>query len=155
MTVGIVVGCSLVRFDLRNITPSPSASPQQTQGDPRQMAFEVVRRYVAALKAGDHETAWGYIGPETQRFYGSFDSFVAQAGGTMSAAERDVVIRTPVFGSANLDDYRTAFAEVALDWDRASLVELYYPRMPLTPGDWELYLVAPDGHGDWRMWDAR
>lgn len=135
---------------------SPSASPRQTQGDDRrQVAFDVVRRYVAALRAGEYETAWNHIGPETQRFFSSFDSFVDQKGVRMGAAEGDVVMRTPVFGSPDLDDYRAAFADVALDWDRATLVELFYPRMPLTPGDWELYLVAPDAHGDWRMWDAR
>jgi hypothetical protein len=158
--ISTVAGCHVVLpsqpSPAGDVPPHPTHTADANPSD-RSYAtrYEVVGAYVAALRARDFARAWAFLGPQTRRGYGSLEEFAQYQRAVLRDAHDNIVVRPPTFGSPNIDEWWPNIEDPDIDRDRAGLVELFYPDLPDSPADWEMYIVAPDGQGLWRMWLVR
>lgn len=158
--VATLAGCQLGVPSLPSpseaVSPFPSLMAAATaSASPSAIRFGIVREYVAALRSRDFARAWALLGAQTQHAYGSLDEFSQYQSAVLRDAHGNIVVRPPTFGSSDLDEWWSNIEDPDIDRDRAGLVELFDPDLPDSPADWELYIVAPDGQGPWRMWMVR
>ncbi len=158
--VATVSGCNFALPRLPSpseaVSPFPSLVAAATASvSPSAIRFGIVREYVAVLRSRDFARAWALLGPQTQRAHGSLDAFAQLQRAWLHDAHDNIVVRPPTFGSPSIDEWWPNLDDPDIDRDRAGLVELFHPDLPDSPADWELYIVAPDGQGQWRMWKVR
>jgi hypothetical protein len=133
-------------------TATPTARPSaSTVSDPAR-ATALLDSYEAALVAGKWHTAFDMLAPA---------SLTRGMGEAAFAAERAPYFESVggryTIGAPKHDADWTQYAPLieGADTSRAYLLEVDYPALSGNNAGFELYVVAPDSTGTWRIWPAR
>lgn len=144
--------------------PSPAplpASPVPNTSAPSSASSEsvdpaaLVQQYVSALARGDYDTAWSMLGAESQAGYSSFDDYVSERAAFMASAAGRFAVEPPRTDPAELAQWLPNTGGASIDPARAFLVQVDYPQLANTNSGFELYIVARDASGAWRLWNVR
>lgn len=146
--------------DVKPTGNSASASQQPaipgtppSAGEDAAQATSTAIAYLDALVAAQYADAWQLLSPDAQRQDGSLQAFsseraafYAQAGGeyTLSAPDRTAA----AIGQWLPRDFHG-------DTERASVLRVDHPALSGNNAGWEMFVVAPDVDGAWRIWVAR
>lgn len=137
--------------------PIGSASP----GDAA-TAAKLVKEYENRLIGGDWRGAWALLAPEAQIRWRAFDDFKVDRTAYFKEAGDQYAAKDPVHDAAQIrqwvvpENYPAApiYPATAV-YDHAFLVEVDYPKLATNNAGWDVLLIAPDGSGEWRVWDVR
>ena len=138
-----------------SVAPSASelaAKPSPTSETDAAQATALLGSYVKALIAGQWQTAFDMLAPTSP---------TAQTGITDYSSERAAYFASVAgqftMGAPTQPSDWTTYAPLidGADLSRASLIEVDYPALSGNNAGYELFVVAPDASGDWKIWPVR
>jgi hypothetical protein len=144
-------------------SPTPTlvaASPSHTLASPatppatsdRDTAAQLVDRYEAALVASRWSVAFDLLAPTSLTHEAGLASFTSERRAFFVSVAGRYTAKDP----APVTDWG-AYGPVVVgaDRSRAYLIEVDYPALSNNNAGYELFVVAPDSGGTWRIWPAR
>jgi hypothetical protein len=140
------------------LTPVPNgSSPSPTASGARAAALrqvtDIATRWVAALRARDHQAAWDLLSSASQEAYGSFGQFAADRDAFMDSAKGIVVGPSIDQDPRSLDDWLSAAP--GADAASAFVVSVEFPELADANNGQQILIVAPDPTKTWRIWVVR
>jgi hypothetical protein len=148
----LVSGCGTPGTSAPTASSSAAvASGRQSPASDAATARSLVDRYEAGCATGDYVTAWSVLATFSQRAFPSFQSFAAERTRFFAAAGPAYVV-----GEPRQDDPAVlawlAKGQLVPDPGRAFSVEVIHPDAPDPASRREVFVVAPDTSGTWRLW---
>ncbi len=167
--VWLAVACASAPGSVRSIAPrSPGSEPTSSPApsaissatsipslSDASVAATVVDRYESALVNAAWPTAWSILGPEEQMQRASLGAFQAERTAFFASVHGRYTVGTPRSDLKELMGWLPAGAPASAIISRSFLVQVDYPALSGNNAGWELFMVAPDPAGDWRLWQLR
>ena len=148
----LVSGCGTPGTSAPTASPSAAVAPgRQSPASDAATARSLVDRYEAACATGDYVTAWSALATFSQRAFPSFQSFADERSRFFAAAGAVYVVGEPRQDDPDVLAW-LAKGQLVPDPGRAFSVEVTHPDAPDPAGRREVFVVAPDTSGTWRLW---
>jgi hypothetical protein len=157
--VTFVILCALAGCNGGQPTPSrmsPSSGPPSPTLDVEadfQSATNAVSTYERALAGRDWRSAWNWLGDEA-RAAQTFEEFVSERSAFGRSTKGQFAIEYVRHDAAEIRNWLGS-TTIAADLDRAYLARVSFHLLARNNAGWELYVVAPDRSGQWRLWGVR
>ncbi len=126
--------------------PSPSAAADAAT------AHSLVERYEAASAAGDAATAWSYLAAQSQAMFPSYRSFVDSRTAMFAGAGRAYLLGAPMTDDPSIGPWLAKSDPGVSDPDRVYAVQVAHPDATTAAGHAEVFYVALDTSGAWKIW---
>jgi hypothetical protein len=148
----LVSGCGTPGTSGPTVSPSAVVAPDgQTLASDAATARSLVDRYEAACATGDYLTAWSVLAAFSQRVFPSFQSFAAERTRFFVATGPAYVVGEPRQDDPDVLAW-LAKGQPVPDPGQAFSVEVTHPDAPDPALRREVFVVAPDTSGTWRLW---
>ena len=138
-------------------TPAPSpattsAPASQTHASDAATARSLVARYEAASAAGDDATAWSLLAPWSQNQFPTRQSFADSRKVAFAGAAATYLIGEPRTDDPSIPGWLAKGAPGVSDPGRGYSVEVAHPNASPAALRRELFFVARDQSGTWKIW---
>jgi hypothetical protein len=148
------------------VTPADSApasqGPTETETAPEATpdaaadaatATTTAGTYLEHLVAAEFAEAWALLAPASQAFWGTEAAFAAERAAFSAESGSAYRLSPPDRSAAALHQW----LPIGFDGDtaRTSVLTVVYPRIEDLAAGSNVFIVAPDRSGTWRIWVAR
>lgn len=117
------------------------------------MAAQTVTTYLGHLVAGRYTRAWRLLSVQSQQQSGSLDAFTFERAAFFTSAGKRYKVQDPDSSAAALGQWLPQ----GFDGQRnhAYVVTVKYPKLAGNNAGTAVFVAAPNGNGDWRIWVVR